>query len=160
MIDMEQVRERVIEALSQGIGPQLLAVDNTKPGVVTTPEPAVYIDYPILDESMVVWPVCLVMPRRAARTDTAAQGYATRRYELDIEVHFADSDQAVLGVWVERTVAAGSAVLEQQAIWDDLGLYNPRVNDALFSDVLPSEDQFLRACRLVFQVEGIDATEE
>lgn len=159
-LDMETVRERAIQALEQGLPPQLAAIDAARATGLTTPAPAVYIDYPILDESAVVWPVALVLPRRTVRTDSGSQGVAFRRYELDMEFWFSDSDQSVLGTWIERMAGAASAVLEQDGTWADLGLTYPRVTDALFSDVLPDESGFLRACRIVFAVDGIDATEE
>lgn len=159
MIDMEQVRRRAIQALEEGLPAQLTAIDASKATGLATPAPAVYLDYPILDESMVTWPVCLVLPRRTARTDSGSQGVAHRRYELDMEFWFAESDQAVLGTWVERMAGAASAVLEQDASWSGTGLYNQRVTDALYSDVLPDESGFLRACRVVFAIDGIDATE-
>ncbi|MFW6074933.1 MAG: hypothetical protein ACOC9Y_05010 [Chloroflexota bacterium] len=156
-VDMETVRRTVVSALEDGMEAEVSAVDTAAGHGITTPAPEVYIDHEIVDESAVVWPVCLVMPRRSPLQGSAQlQGHVERRYELDIEIWVADSDQTILTVWVERLARAATLVLERASTWAGSGIYNPQATDVLFSDILPDESGYLRACRVVFRVDGIE----
>lgn len=158
MLDMETVRRHLVATLEADLPDTLAALDSGRPAPATPP-PAVYLDYPIVDETLISWPVCLVLPRRVART-RSADGTTIRDYELDVEFWFADSEQAVLATWVERAAAAAGRVLERVDLWAPYDGFDPRVSAALYSNVLPSEGEFLRACRLNFAVSVVDLEED
>jgi hypothetical protein len=165
---METIRRRAVAALEASFTATLAAVDaasNSDASAVEgedvdieTPVPEAVYDFPVFAEGLVVWPVCLVMARRAPLVGGPNdQGHIARRYELEIEVWFTDADQALLGAWVERAARAVALILESRATWGNLGVFNQRTVDALFSEVVEDESGFMRACQVQF---ALDALEE
>lgn len=159
-VDMEQVRRHAVAALQARLPSVLAAVDaeaNIDGVSVETPVPKEIFDYPVFEESVVVWPICIVLGRRAPYVSGPNdQGHVIRRYELEVEVWFSDSDQAILGTWVERAARAVALILESSSTWDRLGTFNRRTVDALFSDVLSVETEFIRACQVQFALDGLE----
>lgn len=159
-VDMEQIRRRAVAALQGGFAAALSSVDaaaNSGDVDIQTPAPAEVFDFPIFEESVVVWPICIVLGRRAPLVSTGdEQGHIVRRYELEVEVWFSDTDQAILGTWVERAARAVTLLLESSGTWAGLGVFNRRTVDALFSDVISEETGYIRACQVQFALDGLE----
>lgn len=157
MLDMELHRKKLVQILQEHLPGKLAEIDAAKGDGFITPAPAPdqYYPFPLLSESVVVWPVCLVLTRRATRMDQDDDPF--RRYEFDVEFWFFHADQMMLQVFVERIAQAATLVLEDESNWKDIGAIYPEVADALFSNVLPSQEEegLLRACRLVFHVRNV-----
>lgn len=156
-LDMELHREKLVQILQANLADKLSEIDAEKGDEITTPAPAPdqYYPYPLLSDAVVVWPVCLVLTRRATKMDQ--HDIPVRRYEFDVEFWFHHVDQVMLQVFVERIAQAATLVLEDETNWKDIGAFFPEVADALFSNVLPSQEEegLLRACRLVFHVRNV-----
>lgn len=172
-MQMDLIRLQLQSLLVAHLPDALAAVDAARGGydllqpdltwteeAITTPAPQSYVAYPVLDESQVVWPVAVLLPRRAPLVDPERTGIAVRDYQLDLELWYADPDQQVLAIALERAAAAATLVVQERANWLPLTVDDTRVVDALFSEVAQDENGFYRACRLSLTVQAIEAESE
>lgn len=159
-VDMERVREHLKSLLVNDMPIILKEIDAEKETELTTPSPVVYLDYPVLEESNVVFPVGLVYTRRANKIDgIEADNFdveVTRQYHLDIEFWYNSYNPDEVKVYIERAARAGCKILENGENWGALGMWDPQVDDIMFAETHDQEYAYMRVCRLIFNVKGTE----
>ncbi len=157
---MEQLVDKAVALLKTNMADELAAIDTERNvgGVdVTTPAPgdAAYYIHDLAGNFRPEFPSCTVFGRRTTNVKDDYRDYQLEHH-LEIEVYQANSSQEELARQVFRYAEAVKRILANPTNWAGVA-HDPVFSGAFYSNVVPDEQGFLRACRVNISVKTLEA---